>query len=324
MKKTKILPFLFCVLIISSILTVSAQTILNVTVTTDKQSYNRGDIVSVSGALLANSQPATGLVGLLLSDSANNDLALRTISAGPVNNQLGAVTAVFLSDNHGNPVSSASAGSLAYFTITVVNKDSAPRDLYAYISVYDNNGVPLTSGFVSQQHVASNEQLTGTISMPIPSWAAAGNDYVYGELFSNFPDQGGIPLAQEMSVQYTLTGVIHGSNQPSISSGSQGSYAIAFKLPARAAIGNYNVHISSASNGLVASNIASFTVNQPGDFNGDGVIDFNDLIGFANAWIAYNSNQPWSHVADLNNDGKVDFNDLILFANAWIVYNSVA
>jgi hypothetical protein len=324
MKKTKIFPFLFCVLIITSILTVSAQTTLTVTVTTDKQSYNRGDIVSVSGTLLANSQPATGLVGLYLKDSANNDLALRTITAGPVNNQLGTVTAVFLSDNHGNPVSSASAGSLVYFTITVVNKGNVPRDLYAFISVYDNNGVPLTSGFAYQQQVASNGQLTGTISMPIPSWAAAGNAYVYGELFSNFPDQGGVPLAQEMSAQYTLTGIIQGSNQPSISSGSQGSYAIAFKLPARTSIGNYNVYISSTSNGLVASNISSFTVNQPGDFNGDGVIDFNDLIGFANAWIAYNSNQPWSHVADLNHDGNVDFNDLILFANAWIVYNSVA
>lgn len=75
---------------------------------------------------------------------------------------------------------------------------------------------------------------------------------------------------------------------------------------------------------MVASNIASFKVNQPGDFNGDGAIDFNDLIGFANAWIAYNSNQPFDHIADLNNDGKADFNDLILFANAWIVYNSVA
>ncbi len=324
MKKTKILPFLFCVLTISSILTVSAQTTLNLTVTTDKPSYNRGDVVSVSGALLADSQPATGLVGLLLKDSANNDLALRTVSAGAVNNLPGLISAVFLSDSHGAPVSSASAGSLVYFTITGVNKASAPRDLYAFISVYDNNGVPLSSGYAYQQQVASNGQLTGTISMPLPSWAAAGNAYVYGELFSNLPDQGGIPIAQEMSAQYMLTGIIQGSNQPSTSSGSQGSYAIAFKLPARTAIGNYNVYISSTSNGLAASNIASFTVNQPGDFNGDGVVDFNDLIGFANAWIAYNSNQPWSNVADLNNDGKVDFNDLILFANAWIVYNSVA
>jgi hypothetical protein len=320
----KILPFLFCLLIISSILVVSAQSTSNVTITTDNQSYNRGDVVSVSGALTSDTKPASGLVGLLLKDSASNIIALRTISAGSVDNQPGAVSTVFLSDVHGNPVSSTAAGSLAYFTITVVNKDSVPRDLYAFISVDDDNGVPLTSGYVYQLQVASNGQLTGTISMPIPTWAAAGNAYAYGELFSNFPDQGGIPLAQEKAGQYTLTGVIQGSNEPSTTSGSQGSYAIAFKLPARAAIGNYNLYASSTSNRLVGSNIASFTVNQPGDFTADGVIDFNDLIGFANAWIAYNANQPFNHIADLNNDGIVDFNDLILFANAWIIYNSVA
>ncbi len=324
MKKTKILPFLFCLLIISSILTVNAQTTLNITITTDKQSYNRGDVVSISGALTSGSQTATGLVGLLLKDPSNNELSLRTISAGTVTNQPGAITTVFLSDVHGNPVSSAATGSSAYFTITVVNKDSAPRDLYAFVSIYDNNGIPISSGFVYQQQVASNGQLTGTVPIPIPSWAAAGNAYVYGELFSNFPDQGGIPLAQEMSTQYTLTGIVQGSNQPSTSSGSQGSYAIAFKLPARAAIGTYNAYVSSTSSNLIASNIASFTLKQPGDFNGDGVIDFNDLIGFANAWIAYYNNQAWSTGADLNNDGKVDFNDLILFANAWIVYYSAA
>jgi hypothetical protein len=324
MKKTEILPFLFLVLIISSILTVNAQSTLNVTISTDKSSYNRGDVVSVSGALTFNGQAATGLVGLLLKDSTSNPISIRTISAGSVNSPPGIVTTVFLSDVHGNPMSSASTGSLAYFTVTVVNKDSIPRDLYAFISAYDNNGIPISTGFVFQQLIAVNGQLTGTVSVPMPSWAAAGNAYVYGELFSNLPDQGGVPLAQEISNQYTITGVVRGSNQPSTSSGSQGSYATAFKLQTRAPTGTYNIHVSSSSNGLVASNIASFIVKQPADFNGDGIIDFNDLIGFANNWIAYYNNQAWSAAADLNKDGIIDFNDLISFANAWITYYSVA
>jgi hypothetical protein len=324
MKKTKILPFLFCVIIISSILTVSAQSTLNVTILTDKPSYNRGDVVSVSGALTYNNQPATGLVGLLLKDSTNNPISLRTIRAGSVNNPPGIVSAVFLSDLQGNPVSSASTGTLAYFTVTVVNKDSAPRDLYAIVSVYDNNGIPISIGYVFQQLVAVNGQLSGTVSIPMPSWAAAGNAYVYGELFSNLPDQGGVPIAQEISNQYTLTGVVQGSNQPSNSSGSPGSYATAFKLQARAPIGTYNIFATLLSNGLIASNIASFQVKQPGDFNGDGIVDFNDLIGFANSWIAYYNTQALTTAADLNKDGKIDFNDLILFANAWITYYSAA
>jgi hypothetical protein len=307
---------------ISSILTVHAQTSLKVTVTTDKQSYNRYDIISISGALTADDQPTNGLVGVYLVDSAGNDLALRTISAGTVNNQLGAITSVYLSDSTGNPASSASAGSLAYFTITVVNKDSVPRDLLAVVSVYDSNGIPLAIGSTEQLQVPSNSQLKGTVSMPIPTWAASGTGYAYGELFSGWPDQGGVPLSQETAVQFTLTGAAQGTNQPPTSSGSQGSYALAFRLPARAALGMDTIYVSSSANGLSASDITSFKVNQPGDFNGDGVLDFTDLTAFANSWIAYYNGQPWNHIADLNGDGKLDFTDLTLFATAWIIYYS--
>lgn len=324
MKKTPILSFLFCILIVSSILTVSAQSTLGITVTTDKQTYNRGDVVSVNGALTADSQPTNGLVGILLVDASTNNLAVRTVSAGSVNNKPGAITAAYLSDQAANSLTSAAAGGSAYFTITVVNKDIVARDLLAVVSVYDDNGVPLSSGSAMQTQVPSNGQLTATISVAIPAWAAAGPAYAYGELFSGYPNQGGYPIASETPIQFTLTGIIQGTNQPSTSSGSQGSYAFAFKLPARAALGQYSGYVSSYSNGLKASNIASFTVKQPADFNGDSALDFNDLIAFANNWISYYNNQQWSPVSDLNKDGKIDFNDLIGFANAWIIYYSVA
>jgi hypothetical protein len=324
MKKTTILPLLFCFLILSSILTASAQSTLNLTVTTDKQSYNRGDVVSITGALTADSQSTNGLVGILLVDANGHNVAVRTVRAGSVNNQPGAIATAYLSDPTGNHLTSASAGSLAYFTITVVNKDTVPRDLLAVVSVYDDNGVPLTSGSTMQTQVPSNGQITATVSVALPSWAAAGSAYAYGELYSGWPNQGGYPLSQETAIPFTMTGIIQGTNQPSTSSGSQGSYAFAFKLPARASIGIYNGYVSSYSNGLRASNIVSFNVRQPADFNGDGALDFNDLIAFANNWIAYYNSQAWSQAADLNNDGKIDFNDLILFANAWIIYYSAA
>jgi len=324
MKKTKILPFLFCVLIISSILTVSAQSTLNLTVTTDKQSYNRYDVVNISGTLAIDSGATNGLVGIYLVDAAGNDLALRTVTAGTVSNQPGAITSLFMSDASGNPSSSAAtANSLVYFTINVVNQDSVSHDMLAVVSLYDNNGIPLGMGAVSEPQVPSGGQLGGTVSIPVPSWAANGVAYAYGELFSNYPSQGGVPLCQETSVQFTISGSVAGENTPSTSSGSQGSYALTFRLPARAALGLDTAYVSCSSNGLSASNIVTFNVNQPGDMNGDGVLDFTDLVLFANAWLAYYSGQPWNHAADLNHDGKLDFTDLILFADAWIIYYSV-
>jgi endonuclease/exonuclease/phosphatase family metal-dependent hydrolase len=49
----------------------------------------------------------------------------------------------------------------------------------------------------------------------------------------------------------------------------------------------------------------------PGDWNGDGVIDFNDLLEYLND---YNAGAPR---ADLNGDGIVDFNDLLEYLNLY-------
>lgn len=323
-KTTTILSFLFCLIIISSALTVNAQSSLTVSVSTDKTSYNRADVSSISGDLKYNDQPTTGLVGLLLVDSTQNKIAVRTISAGTVSNPPGAITAVYLSDQAAIPLTSASAGSLAYFTITVENRDTIPRDLLAVVSVYDNNGVPLSSGSTMQTSVPSNGRLTATVSLPIPLWAAAGVAYAYGELYSNWPNQGGYPLAAEASTQFTLGGVVQGSNTPSTSGGSTGHYALAFRLAPRAALGQDRIYVSSTSNGLTTSDLVSFSVNQPFDYSGDGVLDFNDLVGFANNWIAYYNSQSWNQMTDANKDGVIDFNDLIAFANAWIIYYSAA
>jgi hypothetical protein len=45
------------------------------------------------------------------------------------------------------------------------------------------------------------------------------------------------------------------------------------------------------------------------DLNGDGVVDFNDLLEFLNL---YNAGDP---VADFNGDGVIDFNDFLAFLN---------
>jgi hypothetical protein len=49
----------------------------------------------------------------------------------------------------------------------------------------------------------------------------------------------------------------------------------------------------------------------PGDWNGDGTVDFNDLLGFLNDYNA------GSALADLTADGIVDFNDLLEFLNGY-------
>ena len=58
----------------------------------------------------------------------------------------------------------------------------------------------------------------------------------------------------------------------------------------------------------------------------DGVVDFNDLVYFASAWIAFygptHALNPYADITGPNGhpDGIIDFNDLVAFANGWIAY----
>jgi len=188
--------------------------------------------------------------------------------------------------------------------------------------VYDNNGVPLSYAATKFPAVPSGKGFTTTMSVDIPYEAAGGSAFAYGGLYSNLPNQGGYPLAPEVSIPFTLIGTTQGANQPSTSNGNQGLYELSFKLANRTPIGQHTVYAISRVNGVIASTLASFTVKQPGDFNGDGVLNIYDLVFFSNNWIAYYSGQPWNQLVDLNKDSKIDFLDLVIFSNAWILYNS--
>jgi hypothetical protein len=51
----------------------------------------------------------------------------------------------------------------------------------------------------------------------------------------------------------------------------------------------------------------------PSDFNGDGVVDGDDVIGFFGAWDA------GGLAADFTGDGSVDGDDVIGFFGAWVL-----
>jgi len=74
--------------------------------------------------------------------------------------------------------------------------------------------------------------------------------------------------------------------------------------------------IQSNFNGIaVAVEESRDEPGTPGDLNGDGVVDFADLLILLTAWGS--CDQPANCPEDLNNDGFVDFTDLLILLSNW-------
>lgn len=55
-------------------------------------------------------------------------------------------------------------------------------------------------------------------------------------------------------------------------------------------------------------------VNKAGDFDGSGLVDFDDLFRFAEHFGRTDAEADWDPAYDLQPNGVVDFDDFALFA----------
>jgi hypothetical protein len=83
--------------------------------------------------------------------------------------------------------------------------------------------------------------------------------------------------------------------------------------------GNITVtaNYSGDSNNNPSSNTTNLTISPVDDFLHTGVVNFKDVVFFADAYITANSGGPVNPECDLNHDGKLNFLDLELFVQAY-------
>jgi hypothetical protein len=319
MKKI-LIPLFYVMLILSSTLLLVRASTLNLTVTTNKQSYNRYDQVQISGILTQDGSAVTdSLVAIQVVDSRSNYAVTRTVNTGqnPQTPLLAEVNTVYSSDAGGNPVSTVAKNGLAYFTGTVSNYDLVTHTILVTINIYDSANVVLSAG-AGEIPVPARSTAGFMISAFIPPGTASGTAVVFADAYTAWPNAGGVPYCPEISATFNINSP--GGSPPSTPSGNQGAYGLVFKLPQRASVGSYTVYTSSAHDGTTASQSTAFTVAQPGDFNGDAILDFSDTTAYVKNYIKYNDQQTWNPVADLDHDGDVDFVDTTAYVKAYIIY----
>jgi hypothetical protein len=307
-------------LILSSTLLLVRASAPNLTVTSNKQSYNRYDQVQISGMLTLGGSPITdSLIAIQVVDSYGDYTVTRVVNTGqnPQTPLLAEVNSVYSSDLSGNPVSTVTKNGLAYFKATVSNYDLTSRTILVTLNIYDSSNVVLDQ-VSAEIPIPGRDTTSFIISAFMPPGAVSGTAVVFADAYTAWPNTGGVPYCPEISATFNIESP--GGSPPSTPSGNQGAYNLIFKLPQRAPVGSYTVYTNSAHDGTAALQSTVFTVVQPGDFNGDAILDFSDTTAYVKNYIKYNAQQTWDPIADLNHDGIVDFADTTLYVKAYIIY----
>jgi hypothetical protein len=248
---------------------------LGMTVMSDRSAYYLGQPVNIFGNFTQYGQPvANGTVAVAVYDPSGNPIAFRTVRTGPAAPPMSLVDFVELTpcDQNGVAQSSFLLQQTPYVRVTIHNYDVLAHDVYTTVTVFDANGevlgiVPVPSNVLSQ----GSSQSFFLEGQAIPSWAQPGIATLSACVFSDSPQNGGTPYAQEKIANFEIkrNPEIDYSAPPIANPQTpNGTFASSFRLSPISEPGNYQVDVSARStfaNGtsqslLTVQNTASFSV----------------------------------------------------------------
>ncbi|MBM4108814.1 MAG: hypothetical protein FJ255_08395 [Phycisphaerae bacterium] len=209
--------------------------------------------------------------------------------------------------NAGSPIDNVEQFSLTAADETVVVKVEA-------FGTFDPDITSEEFALATQENfvAATGPAFTPTINAPVS--VVAGSTFA---LSASVLNSGDLP-AHAVTAQFAGMPVAVGANPAPLGTIAQGAGPIAnWTVQAPATPGSYDVTVTVASSsyGETFTGLGQLTINVTGacrgDWNGDGVVDFNDFLAYLND---YNAGLP---IADINGDGVVDFNDFLEFLNLY-------
>ncbi|MGI0007455.1 MAG: hypothetical protein ACREAR_05605, partial [Nitrosotalea sp.] len=134
---------------------------------------NKGQLTVVNG------------VNPCISDIENNSTGPNGIS----------IVSVQPTDQQGNPVSLIQRGQTGYIKV-IIDSDVNTQSLIA-VNIFDSNVSSL--GTASAQYAISPGQSVVILPYYIPSQSGTGLASVYANVFTDWPNKGGIPQSNELS-----------------------------------------------------------------------------------------------------------------------------
>jgi hypothetical protein len=299
---------------------------LGLTLNTDRNNYYFEDRVDVGGSLTGNGYPIpNALVGLEIDAPNGNPVVARTLQTpnSPVSCPL-QITGITPCDSGGNPQSSFEVGSIAYFDVSVTSSSSTSVNGLVLVNPYDSSNASL--GVASASFAVAAEQSTYVIvGLPLHSdsnanlatAAASGIATVYASVWTDFIDDGGVPLSLESQAVFTIYGTAQG--YPFFTGASpQGTYEA--NLIVHFSAGTYSedhlplykISVAGEFMGISIAQSKQIQISIAGDINMDGKVNLEDLVLLTNAYGSKPGDPNWNPAADMNGEGKVDLADLVL------------
>jgi len=224
---------------------------LTVTAKTDKKSYLLRQKVTIEGNITQDGLPASDLVvAVQVEDSRGMSTAFRTLTIGdPTQTWLINITNLSLMDMGNNPINTAKIDTQIQVGITIYNWQMTQREVYARVTVFDANMVPLQVGF---WHGIIDPQQTRSpkFTIYIPEWACSGKALICGNVYNEEPKEGGMALSLEKAMYFCISKTQQGlleypSLPPPPPQTTPGIYNTYIRLPPEPAAGKYTLYIKA-------------------------------------------------------------------------------
>jgi len=294
---------------------------LNVTVQADKPYCPKGELVNIMGNVTyQGGLVENGLVGIQIQTSMRTIL-LRTLPLNPNQSfpftiQIESLTPV---DESGQYKPITTRKTYLWVEMIIKNNGLSTKTVYASISIADRKRVPLDMDMAILE-VPPRSTVKFMPRMYIPSWAATGTAYIYGNVYSLWPKEGGIPLCSEKISNFDIEESSSLLDQYQF--GLNGTYEMSFRLRPDMGWGTCYVNVSAwspSAGGYKGFSWTKFDYWLPGDFDRDYDVDLYDAVGLLNKYGSKEGSARYNEIYDIatppkpvHADGQINLFDAVL------------
>jgi len=250
--------------------------IVDIGMETDKQIYNVGDPVHISGNVTADGVPVNdALVAIEIVSPYGSPYLIRTVKTGenPSGYWKVQILNLYTCDSVGNPKTLFNKGAMAYVFISIKSYDSylTHHVKVGFYTQYSDNSL-LIAYYPFELDVEPGHEIQNIGSLPIPANAQSGEAVIFVSLFSDTPANAGTAYCPEKTASFYIA-----STTPPAQPQPQ-YFNITFKMPKKdVKLGNYMIYARSMYQNSLATEIKSFKVILVGDIVKDGKVDMRDI-----------------------------------------------